>query len=82
MSVVEKCSVYGSPPEERMMYDPEPPTPMRIFNIGPPKQAENPIIGANVTTEILATKSASELPTAKIVSPMIASDRPKMKPKV
>jgi hypothetical protein len=33
-------------------------------------------------TEILATRSARELPMAKMVRPMIAFERPKMKPKV
>ena len=33
-------------------------------------------------TLILATKSAIEFPAAKIVRPMIASDSPKIKPKV
>lgn len=33
-------------------------------------------------TLMFATRSASEFPTAKIVSPMIASESPKMKPNV
>jgi hypothetical protein len=82
-----------------MMYDPEMPTPSRIFNMGPPKHAEKPMIGANTyrrvqygrqccereeltATLMFATRSARELPTAKIVKPMIASDRPKTKPNV
>jgi hypothetical protein len=30
-----------------MIYDPEMPTPSRMFSIGPPKHAEKPMIGAN-----------------------------------
>lgn len=33
-------------------------------------------------TLMLATRSAKELPTAKMVRPMMASESPKMKPKV
>lgn len=33
-------------------------------------------------TLMLATRSAREFPIAKIVKPMMASDNPKMKPKV
>ena len=33
-------------------------------------------------TLMLATRSAREFPTAKIVKPMMASDNPKMKPNV
>lgn len=65
-----------------IIYEPEIPTPSRILSIGPPKQAEKPITGANAATARFATKSASELPTAKIVSPMMASERPKMYPNV
>ena len=72
--------------------------------MGPPKQAEKPIIGERtwkggkkrkvrkrreagvkkVLTAILmlATRSAREFPIAKIVIPMMASDNPKMVPKV
>ena len=35
---------------------------------------------ARTATLMLATRSASEFPTANIVRPMMASDRPKMKP--
>ena len=83
-----------------MTYEPEMPTPNNILSIGPPKQAEKPMIGANAwdqikdktfkeqegeirtATLILATKSAIEFPAANIVRPMIASESPKMKPKV
>jgi hypothetical protein len=83
-----------------MTYEPEIPTPNNILSIGPPKQAEKPIIGANAwvnmrteyrgtgkkntrtATVVLATKSAIEFPAANIVKPMIASDSPKIKPKV
>ncbi len=65
-----------------MTYVLDRPKPRRILSMGPPKQAEKPIIGANAATVIFATKSAREFPTAKIVRPMIASDRPKMRPKV
>ena len=82
-SVLLNRSGYGSPPlRDRMTYEPLRPTPSRMLSIGPPKQAAKPITGANAATETFATKSASELPTAKIVSPIIASLRPKMKPKV
>lgn len=37
---------------------------------------------ALTATLIFATRSARELPTANIVKPIIASDRPKMKPNV
>ena len=50
-----------------------------MLSIGPPKQAEKPMTGAKAATEMLATKSARELPTAKIVKPIMASERPKMK---
>ena len=30
-----------------MRYEPDTPTPRRMFNMGPPKQAENPMMGAN-----------------------------------
>ena len=60
----------------------EMPTPRRMLSIGPPKQAENPMIGAKTATAMFATRSAREFPTAKIVRPMMASDKPKIKPKV
>ena len=50
--------------------------------MGPPKQAEKPMMGAKAATDTLATKSAREFPTAKIVSPMIASLSPNMNPNV
>jgi len=69
-----------------------------MLSIGPPKHAENPIIGANTyirnemdgstmlsphtATLIFATRSAKELPTAKIVNPIIASESPKISPRV
>ena len=37
---------------------------------------------ARTATLMFATRSARELPTAKIVKPIIASERPKMRPKV
>jgi hypothetical protein len=40
------------------------------------------MIGAKRATVTFATKSASELPTAKMVNPMMASERPKMRPNV
>ena len=64
------------------MYEPETPTPRRMLSIGPPKHAAKPIAGANAATEMLATKSAREFPTAKSVRPMMASESPKMKPNV
>ena len=30
-----------------MRYEPDTPTPRRMFNMGLPKQAENPMMGAN-----------------------------------
>ena len=65
-----------------MIYEPETPIPSRMLSIGPPKQAEKPMTGANAATEMFAMRSARELPTAKMVRPMIASERPKMKPNV
>ena len=65
-----------------MMYEPEMPTPRRMLSMGPPKQAENPMMGAKTATDMLATRSARELPMAKTVRPMIASERPKISPKV
>jgi hypothetical protein len=44
--VLPNWSVYGVA-VWCIMYDPEIPTPRRIFSIGPPKQAENPMMGAN-----------------------------------
>ena len=38
--------------------------------------------GQHTATLVLATRSASELPTAKIVRPMMASESPKMNPNV
>ena len=61
---------------------PDKPTPRSIFSIGPPKHAEKPMIGANAATVMFATKSAREFPIAKMVRPMIASEMPKIKPKV
>ena len=46
-----------------------------------PKRTEN-AREALTATLIFATRSASELPTAKIVRPIIASDKPKMNPNV
>ena len=80
-NVSENSSTYDSP-VLFMMYDPDKPTPSKMLSIGPPKQAEKPMMGAKVATEMLATKSASELPTAKMVRPMMASERPNMKPNV
>lgn len=65
-----------------MTNDPESPIPRRILSMGPPKQALKPMIGANCATVTFATKSASELPTAKMVRPMMASERPKSSPNV
>ena len=65
-----------------MTRDPEIPTPRRILSIGAPKQALKPMMGANVATERLATKSAREFPMANTVRPTMASDRPKTKPNV
>jgi hypothetical protein len=45
-SDVEKCSEKGVDVCSTM-YVPEMPIPRRILSMGPPKQAENPIIGAN-----------------------------------
>jgi hypothetical protein len=72
-----------------------------MLSMGPPKHAENPMMGAKTfvveneisvidegtewlrtATLMLATRSAREFPTAKIVKPMMASDSPKMEPKV
>lgn len=80
-SVGAKCSGYGTP-VSRTMTEPETPTPRRMFSIGPPKQAEKPMTGANTATDMFATRSASEFPMAKIVMPMMASERPKRKPNV
>lgn len=81
-----------------MMYDPDTPMPNRMLSIGPPKHAEKPMIGAktyrilniiltekeklHTATLIFATRSASELPIAKIVNPIMASERPKIRPNV
>jgi hypothetical protein len=82
-----------------MIYNPDMPTPSRMLSMGPPKQAEKPMIGANTYTRyeyscqrkrtetltatlMFATRSARELPTAKTVKPMIASESPNMKPNV
>ena len=46
ISVGENGSGYGLL-DFWVMYIPETPTPRRMFNIGPPKQAEKPIMGAN-----------------------------------
>jgi hypothetical protein len=52
-----------------------------MFNIGPPKQADKAMTGyPKRATVISATKSPKELPTAKMVSPRIASDMPKITP--
>jgi hypothetical protein len=96
-SVVENSRRYGVP-VFNIMYDPDTPTPRSMLSIGPPKQAEKPMTGANAcechewerrgcvdqltATEIFATRSARELPIAKIVRPMIAFDSPKINPKV
>lgn len=80
-SVVENSSGYASL-VWRVMYVPVMPIPRRMLSIGPPKHAEKPMMGAKTATLMLATRSARELPTAKMVSPMIASDRPKMRPNV
>ena len=80
--VVEKWRRNGAPPAALMMYDPDRPTPSRMLSMGPPKHAEKPMTGAKAATARLATKSARLFPTAKIVSPMIASERPKMWPNV
>jgi hypothetical protein len=50
--------------------------------MGPPKQAEKPMMGAYDATVKLATKSASELPIANTVRPIMASESPNMSPKV
>lgn len=49
------------------------------MSVGPPKHTANSINGTDAATETFATKSANELPMAKMVSPMIAQLRPKMK---
>ena len=58
------------------------PMPRRMLSMGPPKHAEKPMMGAKTATDMLATRSARELPTAKMVRPMMASERPKMRPNV
>jgi hypothetical protein len=84
---------------------PERPTPSKMLSIGPPKQAENAMMGAKEAMEsydgrsdqgsvmyepvkerpqplTFATRSAVEFPIAKMVTPMMASERPKTCPKV
>lgn len=80
-SVGPKCNVYACDVCE-VMYTPDIPTPRRILSMGPPKHAENPMMGAKTATLMLATRSASELPTANMVNPIIASERPKTRPNV
>lgn len=63
-----------------MMTEPDRPIPSSIFSMGPPKHAENPIIGAKEAMLVFATRSASEFPMAKMVKPIMASDNPKMRP--
>ncbi|KAH3688969.1 hypothetical protein WICPIJ_000028 [Wickerhamomyces pijperi] len=47
-----------------------------MFNNGPPKQADNAIIGNPILAIVkLEIKSESELPTANTVTPRIASDK-------
>jgi hypothetical protein len=50
--------------------------------MGPPKQADMAIMGYPILATVTsATKSESELPTAKIVTPRMASLTPRMAPK-
>ena len=80
-SVGAKCSGYGTP-VSRTSSEPDTPTPSRMLSIGPPKHAEKPITGAKTATDMFATRSASEFPIAKMVMPMMASERPNRKPNV
>lgn len=79
--VLSNSTGYGMP--VRLMTSvPPSPMPRSMLSIGPPKQALKPMIGAKLAIVTFATKSPSELPTAKMVNPMIASERPKMRPNV
>ena len=52
------------------------PIPNKRLSNGPPKQAENPILGFPcLAVAVSATKSPMELPHAKTVNPSTASDR-------
>ncbi|KAH3672413.1 hypothetical protein WICMUC_004249 [Wickerhamomyces mucosus] len=65
-----------SEPFNGIMYNDEHPIPNNTFNKGLPKQADNAIIGNPMfATLILHIKSPREFPTAKIVTPRIASDK-------
>lgn len=67
------CVVCQAPPR---------PMPRRIFNSGPPKQADSAMTGyPSLAIVTSATRSPTELPTAKTVSPRIASEISRMTPK-
>ena len=56
--------------------------PSKRFNNGPPKQAENPILGYPcLAVAVSATKSPIELPQASTVRPKTASDKFRVTPK-
>ena len=58
------------------------PIPSKRFSNGPPKQAENPILGYPcLAVAVSATKSPIELPQASTVNPSTASDKFKVTPK-
>lgn len=60
---------------------PEIPTPTRILSMGPPKHADSAIIGNPILAIVVfEIRSPSELPIAKTVRPMIASEIWKMIP--
>ena len=57
------------------------PIPERMLKMGLPKQAEKAKGGEVSAMEVLTSIEVRELHTAKMVSPMIALERRKIKPK-
>lgn len=62
-------------------YKHEPPIPIKVFSMGPAKQALIAIVGYPIcATEKFATKSPKLLPIDSIVNPIISSDIFKITP--